>query len=71
MSSLYANRMPAAMSDSLDHVFHQPFLKSGVKEARVIVCADGDLMMNKISDGRPYPLDSVNILTTRLPMPSS
>ncbi|HEX3080824.1 MAG TPA: gliding motility-associated ABC transporter substrate-binding protein GldG, partial [Puia sp.] len=54
--SLYANRMSAATSDSLAHLYNQPFLKSGVKEARVIVCADGDLLMNEISDGRPLPL---------------
>jgi ABC-2 type transport system permease protein len=54
--SLYANRMSGAMTDSLAQLYHQPFLKSGVKDARVIVCADGDLLMNEISDGRPLPL---------------
>jgi gliding-associated putative ABC transporter substrate-binding component GldG len=54
--SLYANRMPFAISDSLAQVFHQPFLKSGIRDARVIVCADGDLVMNEISEGRPLPM---------------
>jgi ABC-2 type transport system permease protein len=54
--SLYANRISAASADSLSTFYHQPFLKSGIKDARVIVCADGDLLMNEISDGRPLPL---------------
>src|SRR5450432_3675248 len=54
--SLYANRISAAMADSLAQLYNQPFLKSGIKDARVIVCADGDLVMNDINDHRPLPL---------------
>jgi ABC-2 type transport system permease protein len=54
--SLYANRISAAMEDSLANRYHQPFLKSGMKDARVVVCADGDLVMNDISDRGPLPL---------------
>ncbi len=53
--SLYANRLSAAAEDSL-RGFNQPFLKSGIKDARVVVCADGDLVMNDISDRGPLPL---------------
>ena len=54
--SLYANRISQAMSDSFAQVFHQPFLKSAEKNARVIVCADGDLLMNDVSEHGPLPL---------------
>jgi ABC-2 type transport system permease protein len=54
--SLYANRMPASLADSLAKVYNQPFLKSGEKTARVIVCADGDLVMNDLSERGPLPL---------------
>jgi len=54
--SLYATRVSAAMADSLAQVYKQPFLKSGVKDACVIVCADGDLLMNDMNDRRPLPL---------------
>jgi ABC-2 type transport system permease protein len=55
-SSLYANRISAAKEDSLTKVYNQPFLKSGIRDARVIVCADGDLVMNDVRDQRPLPL---------------
>jgi ABC-2 type transport system permease protein len=54
--SLYANRISAAMEDSFAHVYNQPFLKSGVKDARIIVCADGDLVLNEMSESGPLPL---------------
>jgi ABC-2 type transport system permease protein len=54
--SLYANRITAAVADSLTQIYHQPFLKSGEKEARVIVCADGDLVINELSERGPLPL---------------
>ncbi|HCL83797.1 MAG TPA: gliding motility-associated ABC transporter substrate-binding protein GldG, partial [Chitinophagaceae bacterium] len=54
--SLYANRMSTALSDSLADLYQQPFLKSGEKNARIIVCADGDLVMNELSERGPLPL---------------
>ncbi len=54
--SLYANRISDAMADSFARIYGQPFLKSAEKDARVIVCADGDLMMNELSDSGPLPL---------------
>lgn len=55
-SSLYANRISPAMEDSLDKIYHQPFLRSGDKTARVIVCADADVVMNELSERGPLPL---------------
>lgn len=54
--SLYANRMPVSLADSLEKLYQQPFLKSGEKSARLIVCADGDLVMNDLSERGPLPL---------------
>jgi ABC-2 type transport system permease protein len=54
--SLYANRISAVMADSLSQFYHQPFLKSAEKDARVVVCADGDLVMNDLSERGPLPL---------------
>jgi ABC-2 type transport system permease protein len=53
--SLYANRISTAMADSLARI-NQPFLKSGLKTARVIICADGDLVMNDLNERGPLPL---------------
>jgi len=55
--SLYANRMPASLADTLEKVYKRPFLKTGERTARIIVCADGDLVMNDLDEhGRPLPL---------------
>ena len=54
--SLYANRMSEAMADTLAQVYHQPFMKSAEKSARIIVCADGDMVMNDLSEHGPLPL---------------
>ena len=54
--SLYANRTSTAMADSFARVYNQPFLKSGEKDARIIVCADGDLVLNELSEHGPLPL---------------
>ncbi|HEY4153808.1 MAG TPA: gliding motility-associated ABC transporter substrate-binding protein GldG [Puia sp.] len=54
--SLYANRISPEMEDSLDKFYHQPFLRTGEKTARVIVCADADVLMNELSDRGPLPL---------------
>jgi ABC-2 type transport system permease protein len=54
--SLYANRVSPAMADSFAEVYKQPFLKSAEKNARIIVCADGDVLMNDVSEHGPLPL---------------
>jgi hypothetical protein len=55
--SLYVNRLQNVNKDSLAGVSRQPFLSSAEKTARIIVCADGDLVMNDLDErGRPLPL---------------
>jgi ABC-2 type transport system permease protein len=55
-NSLYANRISPAMEDSFARVYNKPFLKTGVKDARIIVCADGDLVLNDMNERGPLPL---------------
>jgi ABC-2 type transport system permease protein len=54
--SLYANRISVALGDSLAKFYNQPFLNSGEKTARIIVCGDGDILMNELSKQGPLPL---------------
>ena len=54
--SLYANRVPTAVADSLANVYHQPFLAESAKPGRVIVCGDGDIFMNEVTDNVPQQL---------------
>ncbi len=55
-NSLYTNRISTLMEDSFAHLYNQPFLKSGIKDARIIVCADGDLVLNEMNENGPLPL---------------
>jgi ABC-2 type transport system permease protein len=55
--SLYANRIGESLRDSFAKIYQQPFLSSAEKSARIIVCADGDVVMNDLDErGRPLPL---------------
>ncbi len=55
--SLYANRTPATPADSLDKHHQKPFLTTAEKAARIVICADGDVVMNDLDErGRPLPL---------------
>ena len=54
--SLYANRLPSTMADSLANVYHQPFVAEATKPGRVIVCADGDIFMNEVTEQGPLAL---------------
>ena len=54
--SLYANRIETAVADSLANVYHQPFLAEAEKPGRVIVCGDGDIFMNDVTEQGPQPL---------------
>jgi gliding-associated putative ABC transporter substrate-binding component GldG len=54
--SLYANRLPSTMADSLANVYHQPFVAEATTPGRVIVCADGDIFMNEVTERGPLPL---------------
>lgn len=54
--SLYEHRLPSALADSLANYYHQPFIAEATVPSRVIVCADGDIFMNDVSQGTPLPL---------------
>jgi len=54
--SLFANRVSAAVTDSLANVYHQPFLPEADASARVIVCSDADIFLNELTQRGPLPL---------------
>lgn len=56
-NSLFANRLTAARKDSLQQVTGRPFLASGATEAKIIVVADGDIVLNEVDQQRgPLPV---------------
>jgi len=55
-SSLFANRISSGMTDTLDRLYHSPFLAKGEKEGRVIVAGDADIAMNEVTPKGPLPL---------------
>ena len=54
--SLFAHRVPTTVADSLANVYHQPFVAESDKPGRVIVCGDGDIFMNEVTEQGPQPL---------------
>ena len=55
--SLFENRLPKAVADSLANVYGQPFAPVSVRPGRVIVVADGDVFMNDLTQqGVPVPM---------------
>jgi ABC-2 type transport system permease protein len=54
--SLYENRLPSAVADSFANFYHQPFVAESATPSRVIVCADGDIFMNELTQRGPLPL---------------
>jgi ABC-2 type transport system permease protein len=55
--SLFANRIPTALADSLANYYQQPFVAQSDRPSRVIVCGDGDIFMNEVSEQQvPKPL---------------
>jgi len=54
--SLFANRIGAVVADSLNNVYHQPYLADAPATAKVIVCADADIFMNEVTPRGPLPL---------------
>jgi gliding-associated putative ABC transporter substrate-binding component GldG len=54
--SLFENRLPQALADSLAGPYGQPFVPVSVKPGRVIVVADGDLFLNGLTPNGPLPL---------------
>lgn len=55
-SSLYANRLSAAAQDSIQKVSERPYLASGAKEGKIIVVADGDIVLNEVAQSGPLPM---------------
>jgi ABC-2 type transport system permease protein len=54
--SLFANRIGAAVADSLNNVYHQPYLSDAPATSKVIVCTDADIFMNEVTPRGPLPL---------------
>jgi ABC-2 type transport system permease protein len=54
--SLYANRVPTAVADSMANVYHEPFLSESEKPGRVIVVGDGDIFMNDVTEQGPQQM---------------
>jgi gliding-associated putative ABC transporter substrate-binding component GldG/gliding motility-associated ABC transporter permease protein GldF len=54
--SLFENRLPQTLADSLANAYGQPFVPVSAKPGRVIVVSDGDLFMNQVSERGPLPL---------------
>lgn len=54
-SSLYANRATQAMRDSLQKT-GKGFLRQGIKDAKVLVVGDGDIVLNSAVRGEPIPM---------------
>jgi gliding motility-associated ABC transporter permease protein GldF len=54
--SLYANRVPTAYADSLNTIYHLPFLSESDKPGKVIVVSDGDIFMNEVTEQGPQAL---------------
>lgn len=56
-SSLFANRLSVASQDSLQKISGKPFLATGAKDAKIIVVADGDIVLNEVDQQRgPMPM---------------
>jgi ABC-2 type transport system permease protein len=55
-TSLFANRISASLKDTLANTYQQPFLAAGDKEARIIVVADGDIVLNEVEQRGPLPM---------------
>jgi gliding-associated putative ABC transporter substrate-binding component GldG len=53
-TSLYANRMPINIVDSLQK-YGSPFLQSSLNN-KMIVVSDGDIVLNGVSQGQPLPM---------------
>jgi ABC-2 type transport system permease protein len=54
--SLYANRISAAMIDTLAHVYKTPFLSVAEKPSKIIVCASSGIVTNDVTQRGPSPM---------------
>lgn len=48
-TSLFANRLPASVADSLKNVFKQPFLPAAAMDNKMIVISDADIVGNVVT----------------------
>lgn len=55
-SSLYANRISSAMTDTLANIYKQPFLPAAEKESKIIICAGAEIVMNDVTQRGPAPM---------------
>jgi ABC-2 type transport system permease protein len=55
-TSLFANRLSAAVMDTLANVYKQPYLPAGNKDAKIIIVADGDIVLNEVEQRGPVPM---------------
>ena len=54
-SSLYKNRISQQEMDSLEH-YGAPFLTQCINDNKMIVVADGDIVLNGVKEGSPLPM---------------
>jgi ABC-2 type transport system permease protein len=60
-TSLFKNRVSQAITDSLEQ-YGVSFMQEGITDNKIIVVADGDMVLNSISKNEPLPM-GVNPLT--------
>jgi ABC-2 type transport system permease protein len=53
--SLYANRLPANIMDTLEH-YGTSFQPSSITENKMIIVSDGDIVLNGTFKGQPLPM---------------
>jgi gliding-associated putative ABC transporter substrate-binding component GldG len=53
--SLYANRLPANIKDTLEH-YGSSFQPEAVAENKMIIVSDGDIPLNGVSQNQPLPM---------------
>lgn len=61
-SSLYANRLTMSIRDTMQK-YGTPPLTSSIADNKMIIIADGDIVLNGVSQGQPIPM-GVNAYTT-------
>jgi gliding-associated putative ABC transporter substrate-binding component GldG len=54
-NSLYANRIPAAVIDSMAK-YGEAFQTTCIQENKMIILSDGDIVLNGVSQGQPLPM---------------
>ncbi|MEO6683705.1 MAG: gliding motility-associated ABC transporter substrate-binding protein GldG [Ginsengibacter sp.] len=53
--SLYKNRISRSKMDTLQN-FGTPFLGDGIKNSKIILVSDGDIVLNGVMQGNPIPM---------------